>query len=260
MRAPASEGIERIDARFHGNAYSPHRHDTYALGVTISGIQTFSYRGQSRYSAPGNIIVLHPDEVHDGGAGTDEGLHYRMLYLPPEWMIAAADHHDTLPFAKSPVIEDEAFRRCLVEALGNLDQKQTDLQLADWQSRLADLLWKHSDGKARRTRQIDRAAVLRCRDYLCENSHRVVSSDDLEMISGLDRFTLSRQFRAILSTSPHRYLIMRRLEKSKAIMATGAGLAETAFACGFADQAHFTRHFKGAFGITPGRWLSLTSH
>ena len=260
VRAPTSEGIERIDARFHGNAYSPHRHDTYALGVTISGIQTFSYRGASRFSAPGNIIVLHPDEIHDGGAGTEEGLHYRMLYLPPEWMIAACDHHRALPFAKSPVIEDEDFRHCLVDALGNLDLEPTDLQLSDWQSRLADHLWKHADAKVKRSKRVDHAAMLRCRDHLFENSHRIVSSEDLETISGLDRFTLSRQFRALFSTSPHRYLIMRRLEKSKAIMATGAGLAETAFSCGFADQAHFTRHFKSAFGITPGRWLSLTSH
>ena len=33
-----------------------------------------------------------------------------------------------------------------------------------------------------------------------------------------------------------------------------------AFACGFADQAHFTRHFKNAFGMPPGRWLNLVSH
>lgn len=41
MQAPSSEGIERIEARFHGNAYAPHRHDTYALGVTLAGVQTF---------------------------------------------------------------------------------------------------------------------------------------------------------------------------------------------------------------------------
>src|SRR5688572_23422951 len=32
--APASGGIERIEAHFHGNAFDPHRHDTYALGLT----------------------------------------------------------------------------------------------------------------------------------------------------------------------------------------------------------------------------------
>src|SRR3546814_14027072 len=35
--AASSRGIERIEARFHGNGFSPHRPDTYALGITIAG-------------------------------------------------------------------------------------------------------------------------------------------------------------------------------------------------------------------------------
>ena len=258
MQAPSSEGIERIEARFHGNAYAPHRHDTYALGVTLSGVQTFSYRGTAHFSTPGKVIVLHPDEVHDGGAGTDEGLLYRMLYLPPEKTMEAGYH--TLPFARDPVIEDEEFRQCLIEALGNLEGEPDNLLLTDWQSRLADLLFKHSNGSERTIKRLDRSAVFRCRDYLLENSAVSVGSDELEEISGLDRFTLFRHFRCLFGTSPHRYLIMRRLQKCKDMMRAGASLAETAFACGFADQAHFTRHFKNAFGMPPGRWLSLVSH
>ena len=40
----------------------------------------------------------------------------------------------------------------------------------------------------------------------------LVHSAELESITGLTRFDLSRQFRAVLGTSPHRYLLMRRLE------------------------------------------------
>lgn len=68
-----SRGIERTEVRFHGNGFTPHRHDTYALGLTLHGVQTFRYRGVERFSMPGNVIVLHPDEVHDGAAGTDAG-------------------------------------------------------------------------------------------------------------------------------------------------------------------------------------------
>jgi len=258
VQAPASDGFERIEARFRGNAYAPHRHDTYALGVTLSGVQTFSYRGASHFSMPGNVIVLHPDEVHDGGAGTDEGLRYRMLYLPPEKMMQAG--HKSLPFSKHPVIEDEAFRLCLIEVLANLESEPDNLLVTDWQARLADLLCKHSNERTGNIKRVDRAAVLRCRNYLLENSTATVGSEELEEISGLDRFTLFRHFRFLFGTSPHRYLIMRRLEKCKEMMRAGGRLAETAFACGFADQAHFTRHFKNAFGMPPGRWLNLVSH
>lgn len=71
-------GLERVEARFAGHAFAPHRHDTYAIGLTLSGVQTFRYRGERRHCLPGQCHILHPDETHDGGAGTDEGFGYRI--------------------------------------------------------------------------------------------------------------------------------------------------------------------------------------
>jgi AraC-like ligand binding domain len=87
--APSEPGIERIEAFFAGHAYDPHRHDTYALGFTISGVQSFDYRGARADSLAGDAIVLHPDEMHDGRSGAEYGFSYRMLYVEPR-LIAEA--------------------------------------------------------------------------------------------------------------------------------------------------------------------------
>jgi hypothetical protein len=42
-------------------------------------------------------------------------------------------------------------------------------------------------------------------------------------------------------------------------VAAARPLAETALEAGLADQAHFTRTFKAAFGMTPGRYMKLCS-
>src|SRR5689334_9046453 len=63
---PGGSGIERLEARFPGRAFAPHRHDTYAIGLTLSGVQTFHYRGVLRRSLPNQCHILHPDERHDG--------------------------------------------------------------------------------------------------------------------------------------------------------------------------------------------------
>src|SRR5262245_60351044 len=73
VAGPSNPGLERIEARFAGEGYALHRHDTYAIGLTLHGVQSFWYRGERRFSLPGNVIVLHPDELHDGGAGTEAG-------------------------------------------------------------------------------------------------------------------------------------------------------------------------------------------
>src|SRR5258708_34253004 len=82
-----SAGLQRLTARFGGHAYALHRHETYAVGLTLWGAQSFHYRGSLRTSRGGQVMVIHPDEAHDGHAdkngGVDQGFAYRMLYVDP---------------------------------------------------------------------------------------------------------------------------------------------------------------------------------
>src|ERR1041385_581715 len=82
------DGVELLHARL-AKGFAPHRHDTYGISVTELGIQTFDYRGNRERCLPGQVTVLHPDERHDGRAGTEDGFGYRIGYLAPA-LIAAA--------------------------------------------------------------------------------------------------------------------------------------------------------------------------
>ena len=253
--APPLPGLDRIEASFSGSFFEPHRHDTYAIGVTLSGIQTFSYRGDKHYSKPGQIIILHPDEIHDGAAATEESLLYRMLYLEPSMVRSAmVNSNSGLPFVRQPVIEDTEFYRSLCAALGTLDCHLEDIEATGIIGEVTDGLNRHSDQQASRRQSVARTRVWKARDFLVENCRHNISSLELEQVSGLDRFVLARQFRSEFGTSPHRFLIMRRLELARQLMSNGTSLVETAAAVGFADQSHLSRHFKKAFGVTPGKW------
>ncbi|OEC98118.1 MULTISPECIES: AraC family transcriptional regulator [unclassified Rhizobium] len=258
LSAPAYPGIERIQAQFRGDAFELHRHDTYALGVTMRGVQTFRYRGEQRYSLPGRVIILHPDELHDGGAATEDGLVYRMLYLEPSVLFQCLEAARVgLPFVDDPVVEDNRLAGLLLAALGELDRELDELFVDDFVSRLTDGLVQHARLPQRRLGSIAWGQVKTARDYIEAHVTRGVRSQELERITGLDRFALARHFRAAFATSPHRFLLMRRLQQAKAMIAAGEPIAEVAAATGFADQSHLTRHFKKAFGIAPGVWNTM---
>ncbi|WP_145316781.1 MULTISPECIES: AraC family transcriptional regulator [unclassified Rhizobium] len=258
LSAPAYPGIERIQAQFRGDAFELHRHDTYALGVTMRGVQTFRYRGEQRYSLPGRVIILHPDELHDGGAATEDGLVYRMLYLEPSVLFQCLEAARVgLPFVDDPVVEDNRLAGLLLAALGELDRELDELFVDDFVSRLTDGLVQHARLPQRRLGSIAWGQVKTARDYLEAHVTRGVRSQELERITGLDRFALARHFRAAFATSPHRFLLMRRLQQAKAMIGAGEPIAEVAAATGFADQSHLTRHFKKAFGIAPGAWNTM---
>lgn len=253
----SAPGIERIEAHFAGKAFAPHRHDTYAIGVTLSGVQTFRYRGEQRYSRPGQVLVLHPDELHDGGAATAAGLRYRMLYLEPSLLRACLDG-SALPFVPSPVLGDAPLRDALLDLLDGLDTQPEHLRVDDCLARIAHGLGRHAEQRPASGAVAVRQAAL-ARDYLETHATRCVGSAELERVSGLDRYQLSRHFRTLYATSPHRFHVMRRLQRARALMMAGEPLAAAAAASGFADQAHFTRHFKKAYGMAPGRWRSLAT-
>jgi AraC family transcriptional regulator len=85
----------------------------------------------------------------------------------------------------------------------------------------------------------------------------------IEMLArevGLSSAHFARAFRESLGRAPHQYLLARRLERARRLLeTTGASLSDIAQRTGFADQAHFTRLFKRAFGTTPGA-IARPSH
>jgi AraC-like DNA-binding protein len=107
------------------------------------------------------------------------------------------------------------------------------------------------------SRRVDVPAIERARQFLDAEKTRVVHSLELESLTGLTRYDLSRQFRIMFGTSPYRYLLMRRLEFARERIHRERPLVEVALDAGFADQAHFTRAFRSAFGLTPARYRAL---
>ncbi len=85
-----------------------------------------------------------------------------------------------------------------------------------------------------------------------------LSREQLAATAGLSAFHFSRLFHRVVGVSPHRYLVGCRLRHARELLAVGQGrsIAEVALECGFADQAHLTRHFRRAYGVGPGRFQS----
>lgn len=247
--------IERLEAYFSGHAYQPHRHDTYAIGITLAGVQCFRYRGALRRSTAGHAIVLHPDEVHDGHAGTTAGFHYRMLYVPPS-VIQDILGGRPLPFVAGGVTSDRALITATWRLLNDSTEVREPFAEDDALFDLSNALL-HQTARRFLRRTPDYPAARRARDYLDAALGERVALADLEQVCGHSRWRICRDFRFFYGTSPYRYLTLRRLDSAKKRLMTGQPVAETAHTCGFADQSHLTRQFTQAFGMPPARWVAL---
>ena len=198
-------GVELFRAWFAGKAYEKHRHDTYAVGLTECGVQVFDYRGSVRASTRGQVVVLHPDETHDGRAGTEDGFGYRIIYVEPSRLSDAVEvlcgRPDPLPFVREPVSTNARLSRVIRRAFQALPEPlAVDGLILD----LAEALMagERSGGRPATSRRIDVPAVERARQFLHAERTRVVHSTELEALTGLTRYDLARQFKLRFGTSP----------------------------------------------------------
>jgi hypothetical protein len=198
VRAPGP--VDRVEAWFAGAAYAPHRHDTYAIGMTMTGVQRFDYRGATRNSLPGGLVILHPDELHDGRAGDERPFGYRTAYVAPADILNILDGRP-LPFVAGGVSASPRLRRAVLALLEDLDRPLAGLELEDALYDLATALEQAAE-TAVAAPVVNRTAASHARDYIDAQVEGQFSLADLEAATGHGRWQLSRDFRAMFGTSP----------------------------------------------------------
>jgi AraC-like DNA-binding protein len=257
----AAGEAERFEACFSGLAYAPHRHDTYTLALTTFGVQSFNYRSELRHSLPGEVVILHPDELHDGQAGTESPFAYRAITINPvdvQQVLQGA----SLPFLPEGVTKHPHLVRIASSLLAEFDRPLETLEQQDLIFSFASCL-RHTTSNSIRHTTANYHAMKRVREYIDDVLSAAIcipveiTLDELAVISQYSKWQVTRDFRALYGTTPYRYVILKRLQKAKALLECGVPLVEVAISCGFADQSHLNRHFKQYFGTTPKVWATL---
>lgn len=256
----AMDGITLMRAHFVEHAFERHSHDTYSIGLTTSGVQTFHCGGALHASLPGDLILFNPDQAHDGQRGAPEGFGYSILYVPQQVIEACADREAGLALPRyftRPVVRDAVMAQAYAQALTAVGQPGESLRAEELtRTLLAGLLQRHGEmGATDQPRSAGARRMQRVRDYLDAHYAEDVTVEALAAVAGLSRAHLTRAFRQHFGVPPHVYLNAVRLRQARQAMLAGLTLAEVAVASGFADQAHFSRRFKGSFGIAPAQWL-----
>jgi AraC family transcriptional regulator len=97
--------------------------------------------------------------------------------------------------------------------------------------------------------------LRRAQDFMMAHLDGDPSIADLARECALSSGYFTRAFRRTTGTTPHQWLVRKRVERAKALLRVGRlGLSDIAVACGFVDQSHFTRVFKRFEGDSPGSW------
>lgn len=254
----AAGQLERIEACFSGLAYASHSHDTYTLALTTAGVQSFNYRGSLRHSLPGEVVILHPDECHDGQAGTDSPFAYRAISIDPV-TVQQILQGQSLPFLAGGVTSQPQLLQIARQLLTEFDRPLQPLEQQELICAFANTLQQVTANTTTHT-AANYQAIKRVREYIDDliavdpGLLLDVTLDELATLAQYSKWQITRDFRSLYGCTPFRYITAKRLQAAKRLLESGQSVVQVAFSCGFADQSHLSRQFKQGFGITPKAW------
>jgi AraC-like DNA-binding protein len=155
------------------------------------------------------------------------------------------------------VFRDRALRDSLLRAHAAIETGSAGLELDEAVLGAIDALRPHLRPGPPPDRQgSEHAAVRRARAHLIGHWDQAVSLASLSTVAGLTRFELVRRFRRHTGFTPHAFQTNLRIGHAREMLSGGETAARVAAQCGFADQAHLTRTFKRAVGVTPARYAA----
>jgi AraC-like DNA-binding protein/quercetin dioxygenase-like cupin family protein len=251
-------GIEVVEAATN-HAFPRHSHEQYGIGVIHQGAQkSLSGRGQVE-AGPGDVITVNPGEVHDGMPIGDAGRSWRMLYFDPAIINDAIDDMNEGAMKTREFIRPVMSNAGVANVFQRLFSLMTTASSPELQS--DELLLQLLPTIIRERNEQDRssqasAAIHRARNLIDDAPTVSVTLAELARASGLNRFQVLRGFVKATGFTPHAYLMQRRIDSARRLIARGSPLADAAVTSGFADQSHMTRLFVRKYGISPGAYAA----
>lgn len=247
VRRWALSELEQVRHQRLGQEWVPHWHAEWSIGAVVHGTCECSVAGQRLAPTTGDLLAIAPGTVHTGALLSPAGqaaVLVVMLYVPTPWFesrglapppCSGRLQAPELAAAAQQLDSQAAVERWLHQALPALGQGLERL-----------------DGGAPMQPRAQRL-LLTLQAEVIQGQHSVGA---LAAACGISRERLHRVVKRWTGMAPADYLRAVRVNRAREMLLAGESPADVAAACGFADQAHFTRWYRKVFGYTPGDLLN----
>lgn len=240
-----------------------HDHSNHALLISLSGttwlnMPSNGYHQLQKLSVSG--IAITPATVMHS-ALIDEGSEFIILYLNPEFVIRSAyglaRHQSPL---KPLLLQTDP----LIYSIGTT--LKTEIELSGCDRLYTESLFNTLSAHLLKRYTTHRKPLQACNrlssqklndaiDYIDTHLSDVIQLEDLANVLNISRYHFCHLFKQSFGITPYQYILQHRVERAKQLLQQQElSLVEVALACGFANQSHFTKHFRQQTGSTPKRY------
>ena len=252
-----------------GHAFGPFRRSQYLFHYIISGCGTLvasdeSGRQTTYYLGQGEGFLIFPGQTNTYYADMDDPWEYIWVEfdgIRVKESLSLAGLSESSPIYRS----DKAELRSSME--------QEMRFLVDHQDASAFQLIGHTylfldsflrsivNQRAATTNRLQDLYVREAMSYIEQNYQNGITVEDIARQTGLNRSYFGKIFKSATDKSPQQYLIDFRMTKAAQLLKlTALSVGEVGRAVGYPNQLHFSRAFKGTFGLCPREWRRANTH
>jgi AraC-like DNA-binding protein len=217
------------------------------------------YRRRKHEVIPGMVFCTEPGEVHTTPRVVRTGSFSVFIVDPATFRDYLREHASAPREPEWRVIAAKGSPELLRRMAYLFKLMQSPLSPMELQSAMVTVFEKVASelvqGHSRAACPDEMAhAAGRIRECLHEEGARL----DLEQVAqrvGMSRFQVLRAFKRRYGLPPHSYQLCVRIALARKLLGKGRAISDVAAECGFADQSHLARQFRGAIGVTPTDYL-----
>ena len=204
----------------------------------------------------GDVAVINSNTLHDIYAVSD--MHFYCLIVDRAFCVA--NYLDTSSMLFDALVRDAEISALMDRFAAEYADKYALCRSQLLRSTALRILALLGSRYGRDEREQDMSAltfqgIKRVLGYIHSKSHTRITLDELAKLSGISKFYLAREFRALVGCTIVEYVNHVRCENAKRMLQEDQmSIANIAVSCGYPTPSYFTRTFLRETGIHPSEY------
>jgi len=251
-------------AKYGGDWHSvPHTHNHLELFYIVGGKGQFLIQDQLYPVNPNNLVVINPNVTHTEVSLNAQPLEYIVLGI--EGIELATNESSNGQFNILDHFESVEISSCLRNILREMEQKNTgyeDVCQAYMEILIIRLMRNIALAVPTESQVVSGnrqcASVKR---YIDLHFKEALTLEQLAEDAHMNKYYLSHAFKREYGISPINYMITKRIEESKYLLAeTDLSMSQIAQLLGFSSLSYFSQVFRRTQATTPMEYRQSTKN
>ena len=256
--------LNAASAKYGGDWHSvPHTHNHAELFYIVGGKGQFLIEDQLYPVNTNHLVIINPNVTHTEVSLNAQPLEYIVLGI--EGVELSITENSNGQFCILDHFESMDITSCLRNILREMELKQPgyeDICQAFMEILIIRLM--RSTGLSVPAEPQNNVGNHQCaavRRYIDHHFKESLTLDQLAAEAHMNKFYLSHAFKQEYGVSPINYMISRRINESKYLLAeTDLSLSQIAQLLGFSSLSYFSQVFRKTQGVSPMEYRQDTKH